>query len=112
MGRQRAFGQHQEAAVVGHQAQTGGPLPFGPPDPAVPRAPMLCGPGPAQLGEPSALEGGGDRAQDLAHEVGVMEVGLCTERLFPAGPFGGTDQAPPDQREPLRFRNRPVGVGG
>jgi hypothetical protein len=108
----RAGRQHQEAAVLGDQAQAGGPLPFRPTDPAVARAQMERGTGPAQQGEPSAFGGAGDLAQDLAHEVVVMEGVLRTERLLPAGPFLGRDQAHLDLREPLRFRDRPVGVGG
>jgi hypothetical protein len=76
--------------------------------PAVARAQMERGTGPAQQGEPSAFGGSGDLAQDLAHEVGVREGVLRTERLLPAG----TDQAHLDLREPLRFRARPVGAGG
>ena len=61
---------------------------------------------------PVALRGGGDIAQDLAHEVDVMEVVLFTKHLLPAGPFLWADQARLDVREPLRFGNRPVGAGG
>ncbi len=88
-----ALGQNEKTAVLRNELQPRGALGLGPAEPAISRAKVQRGAGPAEQGEPAAVGRDRDVAQRFADERGGVEVVVRAQLLIEAGAFVRKNQA-------------------
>jgi len=93
IGIMGALGQNEKAAVLRDEAQAGGALRLGPPDPAITRAQVQRGAGPTEQREPAAVGCDADVTQRRVHKGRVAQVVLGAQQGAEAGSLLGANQA-------------------